>query len=169
MNGNDKFELKNITQKPKPVNGRDTRKAIEKVGHPVQFRIGRDFDRAPIIILMPGRAKIVDEVNSGIIGLREGGFITIRKITNIMDELEQHKYTPKTARQEGAAARDDLRKANAVEMGLDPHQGKSGSEYEGAVNPDGDPNFVVKAPRNTGPTGQVMGGVESGPGDKPTN
>lgn len=40
------------------------------------------------------------------------------------------------------------RQARAVEMGKDDYRGGEGKEYEGATNPDGNPNFLVTVPKN---------------------
>ena len=135
----DRFKITNITVRPPRLDstGKDLRTAVERVGHPVQFR--DDMDRP--VILQPGRHYISNKIDGGLLGLQKGGFIKIEKIDDITQALQQHAF------QEGRKAKPQAqgRKATAVQMGLDTHTQKSGAEYEGAVNPDGDPNFLAQS------------------------
>lgn len=146
MSSNDtRYKITNTTVKQPRLNklGIDTRKAVEKVGHMVKFTEG-DNER----ILPPGRTVIVTRLDAGLISLEHGGFVKIEKIANSVNALRNNVYDENVARK----SRTKLSKANIVEMGKDGHKGNSGSEYEDAVNPDGDPNFLVKVKRETDAT-----------------
>ena len=146
-----KYKITNITVKPKridPVTGLDTRTVGERVGHFVQFKdkTGR------MILVNQSHPKIVDEIDGGIIALQRKGLIKIDQIQDVITELKQHTSdtSEKQDREAVAATQRALaKKATAIEMGLDNHgEGKvGGNEYEGATNPDGNPNFLVTAPR----------------------
>lgn len=142
----EKFKITNSTIKPpRMVGGKDVRSAVEKVGHPVQFRDAQDR----IIMIMPNKFRIVSEVSEGMMGLQRGGFVQIEEVKDMATALKDYSYSQRQERMKAAAeAKESSAKAaHAVEMGKDSHQSKSGSEHDGAVNPDGDPNFLVKAPR----------------------
>jgi hypothetical protein len=143
----EKYKVTNITVKPvrKDGKGNDLRPAIERVGHPVQFR---DETGRPVT-LQAGHHCIASHIDGGLLGLQRGGFIKIEKIEDIAAALREHAYQANStkARVRGA---DQARQAQVVQMGLDSHQQKSGAEYDGAVNPDGDPNFLVKATKQNG-------------------
>lgn len=147
---NIKYKVTNTTVKPvrRDIHGADTRPAVERVGHPVKFKDG-DADNAPDRILQSGQHCIVSHVNSGLLGLQRGGFVRIEKIDDISTALREHAYDGKAVQ----TRTKPKRKATAVEMGKDTYSQRSGSEHEGAVNPDGDPNFLVKAKR--GGTGRA--------------
>jgi hypothetical protein len=147
------YKVTNITVRPPkidPETKKDTRSATDRVGHPVAFK-----DGAERITLGPNRPVIVNEINEGLRRLASGSrpYVKIEPIENIMTALKDHTLGSKgrmELNQDRLFEDSDIRinrRAKAVEMGKDSHDQKSTSEYEGAVNPDGDPNFLVKAPR----------------------
>ncbi len=143
-----KYKITNTTVKPvkKGPNGTDLRTAVEKVGHAVQFRNAKD----QVIVLHPGRMTIIEDVDPGLLNLQRGGFIKIEPIKDISAALKEHALQDSAgldARKKAAEGRkNENRKATAVEMGKDTHSQKGGAEHDDAVNPDGDPNFLAKAP-----------------------
>lgn len=141
MQQTQKFKITNTTVKsPKIVEGQDTRSATEKRGHAVSFRDERNNP----VMLQAGQSTIISNVDGGILGLQRGGFVKIESIKDITSALKEHAYKP-TAH----VHNQSIRKAKATQMGLEDKTLKGGSEHEGAINPDGDPNFLVKATRKT--------------------
>ena len=142
----EKYKVTNITVKPvrKDASGKDTRKAIERIGHPIQTRDERDR----LVLIMPGRFKIVNELTQGLITLESWGDAKIEPISDITQALKDHRFQKEQINEErarvAAASLKTESQAKAIEMGKDSHEQRSGSEVEGAVNPDGDPNFLVK-------------------------
>lgn len=149
MNTQAHYRITNTTvKKPRlDKNGKDLRTAQEKVGHYVSFK----DDRGTIVRLPPSRSAIVRTLDTGLLNLREGHYVRIEQIEDIASALRSHKAEEaeakpaskkktskkKTTKKPGKRAR----KAKATEMGDTPKPG----EYEGAVNPDGEPNFVATA------------------------
>lgn len=139
----EKFKVTNSTVKtPRidPVTKADVRTALERKGHAVQFR---DENDRPIM-LQAGQSTIISKIDSGILGLQRGGFVKIEKIDDIATALKEHSYQPSNHQKNAEA-----RKAKASQMGTDSYTQRGGAEHEGAVNPDGDPNFLVKAKKTT--------------------
>ena len=129
----EKYMITNTTVKPvrRDASGKDVRTALERVGHPVQFR--DENDRT--VALLAGQRHLITKMDGGILGLQRGGFVKIEPVKDIAEALAQHAYTgPTRSRVE--------RKSSAVPMGTAASQ-----DDEGAVNPDGEPNFVVTAKR----------------------
>jgi hypothetical protein len=148
----EKFKITNTTVKAQRiVDGKDVRSAVEKKGHAVSFR---DERNSPIM-LQAGQSTIISNLDSGLLGLQRGGFVKIEKIDDIATALQEHAYKP-TAQQHNK----QVRKAKTAQMGVENYKQKGGSEHEGAVNPDGDPNFLVKATRKAKPR-QKRGGVNA--------
>lgn len=150
-----RFKVTNTTIKvprPDPKTKRDTRTAIEKVGHAIQFRDENDR----VIILPPGRSRFVMKVDGGLLGLRRGDYCSIEEVGSISEVLKNQELDGKGAKKvarKKAAKKASGRKAKAVEMGQDTHgqiakKAEQNSEYPGAVNPDGEPNFRVIAGKN---------------------
>jgi hypothetical protein len=136
-----KFKITNTTVKPqKVVNGQDVRSATERRGHAVSFRDERNNP----VMLQAGQSTIISNVDGGLLGLQRGGFVKIEPLKDITSALEEHAYKPTTH-----VHNQKVRKAKAAQMGLESKDLKGGSEHEGAVNPDGDPNFLVKAPKKS--------------------
>ena len=161
----EKYEVRNTTVKPvrKDASGKDLRSAAERVGHPVQWRDTQDR----VQVLAVGRHKIVSEVDNGLMSLARVGFISIIKLKDISVALKAHTFKSSDAR---PSARDTKAtaakeagspgKAKATEMGRQDHSqiSEATGEYEGAVNPDGQPNFVAKrATRRRKSDGQPAG------------
>lgn len=144
-----RFRVTNTTVKKPKYNkeGKDVRTVTEKVGHAVQWRDEKDA----LIQLYPSRSKIVDKILPSIQSLADGMYVKIELIDSIGKVLAEHTQRESEARSkartEAKKKRKKSKKAKAVEMGKDGHGQGSGTEHEGATNPDGDPNFLVKAPR----------------------
>lgn len=152
-----KYKITNTTIKPPrphPRTGKDMRPAVERVGHGVSIRLGENDQ----IIVQPQRARLFDTLTEGMLRLRDGGFINIEEIGDVSDVLKNHVagtkkdvFAPDAAA--SAAILDSThpstdRLARSVAMGEDRHVQASGKEMDGAINPDGDPNFLVKADKN---------------------
>jgi hypothetical protein len=151
-----KYKITNTTVKIPKINPRtnkDIRSMTERVGYGVAI-ITDDNKR---ITLYQGRSTIVDHINEGMSGMLRSGDIAIEPIEDISSELK--KYTLENQKtvlssSEDAKMSDSIphtstdRIAKAVEMGVDNYDQKSGKEVEGATNPDGDPNFLVRADKN---------------------
>lgn len=148
-----KYKITNTTVKePKlhPRTNKDLRTATERVGHSVELRT----DSGEQIIVTTTRPKVIDKLNEGIMRLQRGRFIRIEEIGDITAELKKHTvkgdiFAPDknvTAREVQHPAAD--KNVTASEMGSEKQERKSGTEYEGAINPDGDPNFLVRADKN---------------------
>jgi hypothetical protein len=137
----------------------------------VSIRLGANEQ----IIVQPQRARLFDTLTEGMLRLRDGGFINIEEIGDVSDVLKNHVAgTKKDVFAPDAAASvtkmDDThpatdRLARSVAMGEDKHVQASGKEMEGAVNPDGDPNFLVKADKNIKRKPRVS--AEEAPSDVP--
>jgi len=139
------FEISNITVKPPrldPKTGKDLRKAIERVGHGVSYREG-DPPNDRVILLMPGRPRLLHNVPASLLTLREQGYVSIKRINSVVEKFEGHTYkAPPRIQQMPKPKSEERYPAKVAEAGAP-------SRYEGAVNPDGDPNFVVVAPSST--------------------
>lgn len=141
-----------------PKTGEDLRTTRQRVGHAVSIR-----DRNDDVKLIPagGRPALVDEITPGMLALAspdEYGnvHIRIKEVDDVMEALKDHVMPAKAApvRQQafpGGVPPNSptpapvARQAKAVEMGKDTHTQAGGSEHEGAINPDGNPNFLVRA------------------------
>jgi hypothetical protein len=142
------YKITNSTVKPVRIgsDGKDQRTLTDKVGHSVKIISERTKRET---VLYQGKSTILDELDPGIMNMQRGGFIKIEPIKDISAALQEYKYQNDDSRsmrkKAAATSRDDNRKAKAVEMGQDVYAQKGGAEHEGAINPDGDPNFLAKA------------------------
>jgi len=156
MSQQKKFKIVNTTVKAvrkDPVTGNDTRSASERVGHPVSFL----NDKGEIVMVTQSQPRIIEALNEGVLHLSRGGYIRIEEIDDVVTVLKNHVdntsrntdlFAPDQAAQASQpTAKNEDRTAKAKEMGLDNYAQASGKEMDGAVNPDGDPNFLVTAPR----------------------
>lgn len=125
--------------------GRDLRNAVERVGHSVSFKGDRNQD----IVLQATRSVILKDVDEGLFGLQRGNYIRIEPIKDIAEALKEHtsnRGDDRASRSRAASdRRGDNRKASATEMGNSPKAYDENDEYEGAINPDGKPNFIATA------------------------
>jgi hypothetical protein len=149
-----KYRVINTTIKPPKydTHGNDVRKNLEKNGHPVKFK-EKDRD----VVLHPGQVRLVSELNTGMLSLRNGKYINIEEITNMTSALKDHVFKPEEVATQPAPTapvekKEEVKadlpyKVRAVEMGKDNYDQKGGTEHEGAINPDGNPNFIVQAKR----------------------
>lgn len=150
MIGHKQYLIKNTTVKPvrlDPVTKKDTRSVVEKFGHAVQWRDSHD-KVVTLGVSHPG--EITTDIGPGLLGLMRDGYVSITQINDIGEVLALHAKSGKRTQRRGVkkdAPVESLdRSAKAVEMGTDDYKQPSGNEYEGAVNPSGDPNFLVRAP-----------------------
>jgi hypothetical protein len=134
-----------------PKTGVDLRTKRDIVGHNVSFRL----DTGERLEVERHRPRIVSHINEGMLNLQRGGYIKIEPVDDVTTMLKQHTLGSKKldalAPEESVKSAEDGEKsrlAYAVQMGEDTYEQRSGKETEGAVNPDGDPNFVVRADKN---------------------
>jgi hypothetical protein len=157
-----KYQVCNITRKPKPTNGPDTRTLIEKRGHYVAYRNAAGNN----VMLRPGEVKIINEPNEDVISLVTDGYLSCEPLKDIADALQSHKGSGRGKKKaddheaEVAAELADAsvrgkraREARASMMG-ETQNTRGVTELEGAVNPDGNPNFTVTATKNSIPKRQ---------------
>jgi hypothetical protein len=150
-----KYKVINTTIKPpKPgKNGQDLRNWTEKLGHGVQFR----NPQGEIVRVDTNRPRITDYLNEGMLRLQRGGFIRIEGIGDVTEVLKKHtlgkgdNLSSLLDPEEGVAnsnahnSASDRPRAVAVEMGKDNTVARGEGHM---VNPDGEPNFVVRANKN---------------------
>lgn len=146
------YKVINTTVKPPKLNprtGQDLRPMTDKVGHNVKF-ITNDGKE---VIVERHRPRIVDHINEGMLRLQRGKFIRIEEIDDVTSVLKKHSFQsndkllePDEVVKEEIIAHpaSEKRQAKAVAMGEDSYAQKGGKETEGAINPDGEPNFLVK-------------------------
>ena len=150
-----KYKVTNTTIRAPRLNprtGKDMRTAIERVGHGVSIRLAQNEQ----IIIQPQRARLFDTITEGMLRLRDGKFISIEEIGDVGDVLRNHAagsnkdvFAPDSLAQvELDITHPAGRKARATAIGEDTYEQQRGKEVDGAVNPDGDPNFFVKADKN---------------------
>jgi hypothetical protein len=155
-----KYQVRNITRKPKPLQGPDTRTVIEKRGHYVSYRNAQD----KVIMLRPDEVKIINEPTEDILTLVSQGYLSCAPMRDITDALHNHKAQPRKKKgdheaevaaeiETAAAMGQRARQARASMMGETKNE-KGVTELEGAVNPDGANNFTVTANRNSIPKRQ---------------
>lgn len=157
-----RYKITNTTVRPPKINqnGKDMRTAIERVGHAVSFRDEKDRT----VILTAGRHRFVENIDGGLLGLQRGGYIKIEEVQDMATALKDHTVDEKaepvkkkqtSTKKKTSKEASTKRKAIAVEMGQDDHAGNSeqaepnSTEYHGAHNPDGEPNFRVIAKKKT--------------------
>lgn len=156
-----KYKIINTTIKPPrphPKTGDDLRTAVEKVGHNVKLRLGPTEE----VIVERHRPRIIDKLDEGTLRAQRAGFIRIEEVGDMTEIFKKHTlsagadatkelFTPDVnapQNVDNAHRSKDRREAKVTEMGKDTHTQDSGKEEEGAVNPDGDPNFLVKADKS---------------------
>lgn len=143
------YRVTNTTVKPprRDKDGKDLRTTTEKVGHYVTFKKS-DKEHTT---LPQGRSTLVSNIDEGLMNLARGQLVSIQKIDDISTALKEHTLDNQKQREaSNQALREEHRPkrvAKSVQMGEDKHgtDVKEDSEYKGAVNPDGNPNFVAVA------------------------
>jgi hypothetical protein len=150
-----KYKIINTTVKPPKLNkaGVDVRPWTEKLGHGVQFRNMNN----EIVKVDTNRPRITDYLNEGMLRLQRGGFIRIEEIGDVTEVLKKHtlskegklssildpdEHATNSIAHNSASERV---RATAVEMGNDDTVARGENSM---VNPDGEPNFVVRADKN---------------------
>lgn len=144
------YRITNTTVKPvrKDASGRDARSTVEKVGHYVTFK----KENGDAVILPAGKSAILSRLDEGTMNLARGGMVTIQKIEDIAAALKEHTLGRQQEKQATKEEPRTKRAAKAVQMGQDkPAEQKEHSEYEGAINPDGHPNFIATATKKRKP------------------
>lgn len=150
-----RYKIINDTIKPLKLNskGQDMRPNRDKTGSAVQFYTD-ESPSAKLVTIYQNKSTIVDELTNQIMGLHKRGKIIIETINDITDELKSFSVKPENGAPTNVYKApekkipvedthkpipDDI-KAKATPSGDVAHEEK-------LVNPDGEPNFVVKAPR----------------------
>lgn len=147
-----KYKLINTTIKrprPHPRTGVDLRTMVEKVGHPVKIIM----DDGKEIYVDRHRPRIVSEVNEGMMSLHRGKYIRIEEISEEGDLWKKHvisknddMFSPDEHVDSGLKEEKEPEKlAKVTHMGDDTAAKRLSEEHESSTNPDGDPNFLVKA------------------------
>ena len=145
-----KYKITNTTIKQPRLHvktGQDVRSCVERVGHGITIRTN---DNAHHIVQV-NRSKIFDHLTEGMLRLHRGNFIAIEEITDVSEVLRNHTLEPRRAapgQEVITHVSAENRMAKASEMGTDSHEQRGGKETDEAVNPDGDPNFVVRADKS---------------------
>jgi len=137
--------------------GKDIRKLQEKNGYVVQFRDAIGNVRMVTPKKWGGNPVMVTDLTEGLFDLFHKGLIDIEEIDDISTTLKKHTLNRPAAINEPRAVLDqdkpqnsqpEKKKAHAVEMGGSVSEKERSQEtYPGAINPDGDDNFTVIAPR----------------------
>lgn len=156
----EKFVITNTTVKqPRidPKTKQDGRSLSEKNGYSVSFRDKKD----QVVLIRATEHKIVTEVPDSVYALENEGLVSVRRMSDVADALKDHTFSGKRERrgvkapepeapapafkEEGERPAGGKRLARAVQMGEDGHRGAESPE-DGAIHPDGKPNFVATAP-----------------------
>lgn len=148
-----RYKITNTTVKAfrSDSKGNDLRPIPERVGHAVQFPAG---PRMELKTLYANQSVIVDDIGDAVLKLFRRGIISVDTISNIADELKGFVYQKPA---EAAAAQSETQLIPGGEIAAndsaDSAQGFAHAELMGSpvseerlVNPDGEPNFVARAP-----------------------
>jgi len=147
-----KYKVINTTvkqPKPHPTTGKDLRNWTEKQGHGVQFK----DPHGDIVRVDTNRPRITDYVTEGMYRLQRGKYIRIEEIGDVVEVLKNHTLSknpstlldPDTLVSTSHTSAVPRTRAVAVEMGQDQSVARGENHM---VNPDGEPNFTVKADKN---------------------
>jgi hypothetical protein len=153
-----RFKLVNTTvKKPKlhPKTGADLRTAIERVGHDVEVILNSGVP----LRIEKHRPRIVDHLNEGMHRMETYGYIRIDPIEDVTQVLKNHVMVTKDSilkpdenvkYEEIMKPAEDRKEAKISMMGESSSEDvkKMESKNEGAVNPDGEPNFSVTASKD---------------------
>jgi hypothetical protein len=140
---NQRYKITNTTVKPLKTNarGEDIRPIKQRVGYGVQIQLTNPEEY--VTLFSSGQSKIVDRLSEGVIKLHRRGDISVEIINDIADELRNFTAKPKVEEPvvESPKANKMLEETNSKSYPM-------GETHEsGLVNPDGEPNFVAKAPK----------------------
>jgi hypothetical protein len=142
MSSNQRYKITNTTAKPLKTNarGEDIRPIKHRVGHGVQIVLSQPEEH--VTLYTPGSSKIVDRLSEGVIKMHKRGDISVEIINDIADELRNFTAKPAVeAPQEASRATKALEDMNAKSYPMGE------TRESDLVNPDGEPNFVAKAPK----------------------
>jgi hypothetical protein len=152
MSAKKRYKIINDTIKPIKLNakGQDMRSTRDRVGSVAQFYIGEP----PVLTtIYQNRSTIIDELNDQVIGLHKKGAVTIEVINDITDELKQFSQKPAALPVEKTEKVFASPETNPGYVPKTPADLKAKASVSGApaneekmVYPDGEPNFVAKAP-----------------------
>jgi len=174
--GAQRYMVFNTTRKPPkicPKTGVDLRSNEERVGFNISFRDEMDTSQ----VVAPGQpARFTSRIDQGLINLKKAGAIDIKKMNDITDAMDAHVAAPARApRPKATANPNDApatgqtnlfdapdRSARTTETGKEDHTARGGREHESAVNPDGEPNFLVKTKEVTRKRRGKGAGVHAG-------
>lgn len=135
-----RYKVTNTTRKVRPVEGPDSRTNLQKNG----YRLSLKNENGDSAVLVPGgKPVITNHLDQRLIELHSLGDILIEEFGDLAKELEAFTLAPDRPTR---AALNPLENNSRVSLtGHENHSPQSsGREMEGAVNPDGDPNFLVK-------------------------
>lgn len=165
----EKVKVINTTvKKPRILNGKDMRSAAERKGFGVTFSL-KDGSRPR---LNPGRSLIIEPTDPGLLKLEGAGYVRIergdigdqlgalslnpskvpaakvvkKEVAPVEGGMVENKVVEEAPVVEETEEKSEPRLAHVVEMGKDEHKGRDFLNDEDAVDPDGQPNFVVQAP-----------------------
>lgn len=149
-----KYKVINTTVKqPKihPTTGKDLRSWTDKLGHGVQFR----DPKGDVVKVDTNRPRITDYLTEGMLRLQRGKYIRIEEIGDVVEVLKNHTLSsnPSALLEPdhnvlagvSHASSAPRSRATAVEMGKDQTVERGENHM---VNPDGEPNFAVRADKN---------------------
>ena len=148
MTEKETYQVVNTTVKPvrKDAKGRDMRSTLEKVGHAVQFYDGIGPE-AREIVLHASKQCFIHNLIMPLLKLQKAGLVKITKVEDMTEVLKAHTYQPDAPAAPVAPVPPKSETPAPTLMGAPIKPSKAGgTEYEGAVNPTGNPNFLVKAP-----------------------
>lgn len=145
MSSNQRYKITNTTVKPLKTNarGEDIRPIKQRVGHGVQIVLSQPEEH--ITLYIPGASKIVDRLSEGVIKMHRKGDISVEIINDIADELRNFTAKPKADEVEGQ--KESSRAVKVLEETNAKSYPMGETRESELVNPDGEPNFVAKAPK----------------------
>ena len=153
MSNEVRFKVTNTTAKePKFVDGRDVRKLSERVGHFIE--VYKD-DRKQTQLLSPGKFAIIGYIDEWLVDQERAGEIKIEEIKDMGSALDAFRHQAKKAAEEAVPVAKPVTPEGRIKVS---EMGHSKADENTTKDPDGAPNFVVKA----GPTGANVG-VEVAP------
>jgi hypothetical protein len=138
----ERYKITNTTQKPpRLVNGVDTRKKSEQVGHFIEFH-ERDDEKSPRRLVPPGKFAIIGYLNEWFLEQERKGELKIDIVKDMGSALKEFRHSTEEQVAKPAPKQLNL-KIN--EMGKSPTV-----DEDHMVNPAGEPNYIVKAPKGIG-------------------
>lgn len=158
-----RYRITNTTVKPLKTdrNGRDIRPLRDRQGHTVSFPNpdAPSPDKA-LVLLYPRKHVTVGQITDGILGLFKKGYVGITELGDISDELKKLTFKPSKDGEAEAMPlpEPEMLRVESPELptpAKEPEEevmakaipmGETHGE-DALVNPDGEPNFVARAPK----------------------